>query len=227
VNAPFVSWLALFVFALPVFAAARRQASVDRPMLLVASWCTVLTLENTISIAWSHYIDRTNNLIVPMVALPIEATLVLAALAEWQVQPVARTTVRLFIPLYWILWAVSLMLIESLTTFSTFSGPVLGLLVLMAALFAFVSNIQHDDEPVLDSAWGWILPGLAIFFAINITSTLVSAVGMARQDWPLVMRAIVLKLWTFVFAILLITMGYVWPTRRTSSGASSSPVPSR
>ncbi len=225
-NAPFVSWLALFVFALPVLAAARRQASVDRPMLLIAVWCAFLVLENTIGIAWSHYIDRTNNLIVPLVALPLEATLVLAALSEWQVQPVARTTVRLFIPLYWVLWAVSFMLIESRTTFSTFSGPVLGLLVLMAALFAFVSHIQQDDEPVLDSAWGWILPGLAIFFAINITSTLVSAVGMERQDWPLVRRAIVLKLWTFIFATLLITMGYIWPTRRTSSGSSSSPLPS-
>jgi len=103
VNAPLVSWLALFVFALPVFAAARRQASVDRPMLLVAIWCTVLILENTIGLAWSHYVDRTNNLIVPLVMLPLEATLLLAALSEWQVQPVARTTVRLCIPLYWVL----------------------------------------------------------------------------------------------------------------------------
>lgn len=218
-NAPWISWLALFVFALPVFAAARRPETVDRPMLLIASWCAFLILENAFGIGWSHFIDRTNNLIVPMVALPFEATFVLAALADWQVQPVARTTVRLCIPLFWVLWAVSFTLIESATTFSVFSGPVLGLLVLAASLFAFVSHLQRDREPVLETPWGWILPGLAIFFAINITATIVSAVGMQRQDYGLMTRALVLKMWIYVFASLLVTVGYVWPAR-AARGAS-------
>lgn len=221
-NAPWISWLALFVFALPVFAAARRPETVDRPMLLIASWCAFLICENAFGIGWSHFVDRSNNLIVPMVALPFEGTLVLAALGDWQVQPVARTTVRLFIPLFWVLWAVSFTLIESPTTFSTFSGPVLGLLVLMAALFAFISRLQRDEEPVLESAWGWILPGLAIFFAINITATIVSAVGMQRQDYGLMMRSLVLKMWIYVFASLLMTMGYVWPGRGARRAADAS-----
>ncbi len=107
-DAPLVSWLCLFAFALPVFAAARRRESVDRPMLLVACWYAFHALWAALAVLWSHYIDRTNNLVVSLVGLPIEATFVLGALAEWQVQPVARSAVRLFIPLYWVLWAVLL-----------------------------------------------------------------------------------------------------------------------
>jgi hypothetical protein len=226
VDAPLISWLCLFAFALPVLAAARRPQAVTRPMLLIACWFAFLVLQAGVSVVWSHYVDRTNNLVVSMVGLPIEATLVLGALAEWQVQPVARNTVRFFIPLYWMLWGIGIVLLESTASFSTFSGPVLGLLVLMASLFAFIGRLQRDDEPVLDTPWGWILPGLAIFFAINITSTIVSAYGMQRNDIALVVRAVLLKLYIYVFATSLITMGYVWPTRRMSSGRSSSPVPS-
>ena len=221
-DAPLVSWLCLVSFALPVFAAARRRESVDRPMLLVACWYAFLAFWAALAVFWSHYIDRTNNLVVSLVGLPIEATFVLGALAEWQVQPVARSAVRLFIPLYWVLWAVSFALFESASSFSTFSGPVLGLLVLMAALFAFISHIQRDDEPVLETAWGWILPGLAIFFAINITATIVSAVALQRNDFGLLMRAVTLKLWIYVFATLLITVGYIWPTRGARARCAAS-----
>lgn len=225
-NAPWISWIMLCSLALPVAAAARRPQAVDRPMLLIACWYTLTVLVNTVMIGWSYYIDATNNLVIPMVALPIEATLVLGAIAEWQVQPVARTTVRIFIPLYWLLWGIGIVLIESTSSFSTFSGPVLGLLVLMAALHAFITRLQRDEEHALDTPWGWILPGLAIWFAINITATLLSAIALQGGDMALLVRAVILKLWIYVFATLLITTGYVWPTRRTSSGSSSSPAPS-
>lgn len=151
----------------------------------------------------------------------------LAALAEWQTRPIIRTTVRVTIPLYLIAWAYATFFIEGIGSYSTVSGPLLGLLVLAAALSAFIARFQRDQEPVLGSVWGWVLPGLAVFFAINATATILIAMSLAERNYALMMNATVLRAWIYLFATLLITWGFVWPTRHLFSGPSSPPPPSR
>jgi hypothetical protein len=225
-GAPLIIWVVFASFALPVFAARWRMHALDRPMKLVAAWYAVLVVESVAAIAWSHLVDRSNNLLLAQIFMPIEATLVLAALAEWQVHPIIRTTVRASIPLYWVAWAVALYLVEGAGNYSTVSGPLLGLLVLAAALCAFIARLQREDEALIHSVWGWVLPGLAMFFGINATATIVMAMAMVDRDYGLMGKAAVLRAWIYLFATLLITWGFLWPTRRESSGRSSSPPPS-
>jgi hypothetical protein len=226
VNAPPILWVVFASFALPVFAAGWRRHALDRPMTLVASWYALLVLESALAIAWAHFVDRTNNLLLAQLFMPIEAALVLAALAEWQVWPIFRTAVRASIPLYWLAWAFALS-VEGVGRYSTVSGPLLGLLVLAATLSAFVSHLQRDNAPLLDTSWGWILSGLATYFAINATATIVMAIAMQERNTDLMVKAAVLRAWIYLFATLLVTWGFLWPTRHRSSGSSSSPRPSR
>ena len=221
-NAPLIIWVVFASFALPVFAAGWRWHALDRSMKLVSAWYALLVCECALAIAWAHFVDASNNLVLAQVGLPLEASLVLAALAEWQVHPIARTTVRITIPLYWVAWSVAFVFFEGVGNYSTLSGPLLGLLVPAAALSAFVARVQRDEEPALDAGWGWVLPGLAMFFAINATATILMAIAAAERNYALMVNATVLRAWIYLFATLVITWGLVWPTRRRSSGRSSS-----
>lgn len=226
-NAPLIIWVVFASFALPVFAAGWRWRVLDRPMKLVASWYALLVLECALAIAWAHFVNPSNNLVLAQVSLPVEATLVLAALAEWQTHPIARATVRITIPLYWVVWTFAFFVFEGVGSYSTISGPLLGLLVLASALSAFVAQVQRDREPLLSATWGWTLPGLAMFFAINATATILMAEALAERDLALMVRATVLRAWIYLLATLVITWGILWPTRHQYSGRSSSPPPSR
>lgn len=226
-NAPLIVWLVFASFALPVFAAGWRWHVLDRPMKLVATWYALLVVECALAIAWVHFVDALNNLVLAQVSLPVEATLVLAAVAEWQVHPIARATVRITIPLYWMAWAVAFYFLEGVGRYSTISGPLLGLLVLGAALGAFVAQVQRARGPLLNTTWGWVLPGLAVFFAINATATILMAAALAERNYSLMVNVTVLRAGLYLLATLVITWGFLWPTRLQSSGRSSSRPPSR
>ncbi len=220
-------YLSIGVFAFPLLAARWRQRDLDRPMLFIAAWYALLLIENATAYFVRELSVSGNNLDVAKYYMPFEAALVLAALAEWQVQPLARTTVRLCIPLYMALWVVAMWLVERKDDFTYLAGPILGLLVLVAALFAFVSRIQDDDRPVLRTTWGWILPGLAIFFAINVTATLLSAILYEQEQFEVMKQVSYMQSLIYIIATLMVTWGFLWPTRLLPSGASSSPSPSR
>jgi hypothetical protein len=226
VPAPWFLYIPVISFALPVLAAGRRQRQLDLPMRYIAGWYALLVVENLTAVIWRDFSATGNNLIVGKIFMPLEGTLVLLALAEWQVQPVARTAVRLLIPLYFVAWAFGMLYVEQSNVFSIFAGPILGFLVLGASLFAYVSRMQQEERPVLETAWGWIVPGLSIFFAINVTVTIMLAIMQSREQWDMMKQAVYLQVWIYFFATLIVTAGFLWPTRHRSSGASSSPSPS-
>lgn len=221
-NAPVIIWLVSASFALPVLGGLWRWRACDRPMKFVMAWYAVLVLEGALAVAWARFVDRSNNLVVAQVFMPVEATLVLSALAEWQVRPLLRTTIRATIPLFWIVWTCAFFFAEGIGHYSTVSGPLLGLLVLAGALTAFITRVHHDQLPILHSVWGWVLPGLAIFFGINATATILLSVALAAHNWNLMVNATLLRAWIYLFATLLITVGFIWPTRSRSSGSSLS-----
>lgn len=223
---PLILWASFWVMLLPVALAMGRRRSLDAPKQAVILWLLSMLFQSSLARVWVTLVDRSNNLIIGLVFLPVEGAAILWAIAEWQVLPIARTTVRLFIPLYAVGWAVSLWLVEDLRGYSVVAAPVLGLLVLASALFALVSRAQRDHEPLLRTDWGWILAGVAIYFATNATFTIPQQIGLMHNDMPFLVRTSILKAWIDVLAMLIISGGFLWSRPPRSSGVSSSSAPS-
>lgn len=226
-KAPLIVWLAVWAMVLPVTLAllTGRRHPLDRPKTMLVLWLLLLIVENTIGVLWVKLAPDPNNLFVGFIFLPIEAGLILNAIALWQVIPVARTTVRFMIPLYAVVWLLAMIYVEDIRGYSIMAAPVLGLIVLACALFGLVSRAHRDPEPILRTDWGWILSGLAIYSATNTTFTIPGQLGMLNNDMALLVRVSIWKAWIDVTAMLIITWGFFWPTLRASSTSSSSPAP--
>lgn len=223
---PLIVYLSFYVIFLPIVVGAFRWRHLTRAHRLLVGWLVVTQIASIVGRLWVLWLGRTNNLIVGYVFLPIQGILVLLAVAEWQVQPVARRTVRFCIPLLIVWWAVVLTFFEDRSNFSVLGSPILGLIVLAASLFALVSHGAVDDEPMLRSSAAWILAGVAVFFATNATITILQAVLTSRQDWPRLVQTMILKAYVEIVAMLFLTGGYFWARPTRSFGTSSSPSPS-
>ena len=226
-RVPFIIWVAVWGQLLPVLVAARRWKDLDAAHRGVLAWLVLLLSTDLFHFTWSVLLHRGNNLFIGHLSTPIQATLILLVLAEWQVRPVARNTVRIVVPLALAWWAVTTAFFEDTSNFSVLSSPVISLLALAATLLAFVTRLRDEDVPVLRTSWCWILAGIAIHFATNSTISLFQAVATSRQDWALLERSLRYKAGIDIFAIISIAWGFVCLIPPRSSGASSSRVPSR
>ena len=223
---PLIVYVAFYTIFLPIVVAAVRWRHLTHAHRLLFGWLVATQFASLLGRAWSLWIDRTNNMIIGYAFLPVQGIFVLLAVAEWQVQPVARRTVRYCIPLLIVWWAVVLTFFEDRSNFSVLGGPILGLIVLAASLFALVSRVALDDESILRSSATWILAGVAVYFATNAALTILQAVLTSRQDWPRLVQSTILKSYVEITAMLLITWGYIWARPTRSFGTSSSPFPS-
>lgn len=223
---PLIVYLALVACLVPLLVAIVRWRHLESGHRYLAAWlCTVL-LTSVAQRLWVLLLDATNNLIVSYVSRPVQMTFILLALAEFQVQPAARRTVRFCIPILLLWWGFTFAFLEDHANYSVYGIPVLGMIALAAALFAFVSHLQSDRDALLTASWAWVLTSLAIYFATNATLTILQSVLTSRQDWPMLVQTAILKAYIDILAMLILTGGFLWARPTRSFGTSSSPSPS-
>ena len=220
---PLVVWIAVWCQLLPLAAALARPRWLRGPRVGVALWLVLLLLNDATSWTWSHWLLLGNNHVVSYVFMPIQGVVVLWAIAQWQVRPLLHLTVRLCIPLLLVWWTVDILFLEDLSSFSVIGSPVASLLTLAAAMLAIVTRARDTEVPVLRQDWLWILIGLASFFATSATVTIVSGAAIASGEYALAVRASILKASIDIIAFVMMTGGFLWAPRQTSSGDSSSP----
>jgi len=112
---PLILYLSLVSLLLPPVAAVINRRERDGARGAIALWYVIMLFTNAVAYAWMKLIDRTNNLIVTYVAMPFATGAVLWALAELQTRPLARTAVRICIPLIFVV-AVPAVLCRGLTS---------------------------------------------------------------------------------------------------------------
>ena len=224
---PLVIWVAVWVQLVPLTAAFARPALLTGPRRGVAIWLVLLFLTDGISYAWSHWWGLGNNHVVSFVLVPVQGVAILWAIAGWQVRPLLRQTVRLCIPLLILWWGVDIAFLEDISSFSVIGSPVYNILVLGAVLLAILTRARAAEESLLRQDWFWMLSGLMIFFATNAIVTIVQGAAIQSGDLELAVRAGSLKAAIDIISYLLLTGGFLWAHRRTSSGDSLSPGPSR
>lgn len=166
-------------------------------------------------------IHHQNNHFLSYFGTPIQGAAILWALSLWQRQPVARLTMRLAIPVFWIAWVLLVVLVEDVDSFSTVAEPVYSLLGVGAATFTLLTRSNHESEPLLRQDWFWICSGLTIHFGVLAALTPLAA-AYVYKDPGLVIQAYVIRAWINIFSFILITIGMACP-RPTQPGLFFSP----
>ncbi len=224
---PLIIWVAGYSYALPLAVLLRRPSELRGPRRGLAVWLALILVGNVVSWVWTYLLDGGNNHFLGYYLFPLQGVALLWAIADWQVVPVLRTTVRFCIPLLVVWWTVNIVFLEDLANFSRYGQPVHGMLMLATALLTLVTRAVAEEEPIVKQDWFWILSGIAVLFVTVSTVSILQNIAINAGDYELAATAQVLKARVTVISMLAITWGFLWPSRPVFSGASSLPAPSR
>jgi len=227
VKPPLIIWVVIWAQLVALGAALYPPSRLRGPRLGIAVFLALSVGSTLASWLWTQYLHLGNNHFISYVTLPLRGVALLWAIAEWQVIPVLRRTVRLCIPLVLVCWFVDIVVIGDTGNFSMFGLPVQWLVVLAAALMALVTRSVLSDMSMLRQGWFWILSGIAIQSATGTVVYIMQHAAIEAGDYAFVDLTHRVKSGIDLIALLAITGGLLWPSRPAFSGESSSPVLSR
>lgn len=224
---PLITWIVMWAKVVALGAALYRPSRLRGPRVGIALYLAIGVGANLAAWLWTSYFRLGNNHFITYINQPLQGVALLWAIAEWQVIPVLRRTVRLCVPLVLVCWFVDLVVIGDTGNFSMFGLPVQGLVVLAAALMALVTRSVLAEEPVLRQGWFWILSGVAVLSATGTVVYIMQHAAIEAGDYVFVDLTHRVKSGINLVALLAIIGGLLWPSRPAFSGESSSPVLSR
>jgi hypothetical protein len=221
VRATLLMHLAAASQLLPPLAGLLSRHLTDRARALVAVWCLLLALQDTIALALAS--ASVNNLWLGHVGAPLTGAVALWMLSHWQTRATARLALRLAVPLFVAASAGLSLSVDDPTTFSLFAAPFHSVVILLAALWTFV--VRGMDAPARPAGadWFWVLLGVMIYTG---TGTAMQAVIWFLYDAgrvDLMRAAFNLKASADIVAFLAVAGGMLCPLPPTPSGSSSSP----
>jgi hypothetical protein len=161
---------------------------------------------------------------------PIELATVLLALAWWHPKGLRRTTLRVTIPIFVMVWVLLIALVETGDSFNLVAGPLKSLIMLVASVSTLLFALRGEEGNLVRQDWFWITIGLALKYGCD--AALEPFSRMLVQTRPdLVLTAFKSKSVADVVASLAIAGGILCPIPplRASSGPmspASSPSPS-
>jgi hypothetical protein len=196
----------------------RRGSGARRIVFAWAAFGSAMTLAQLL-LAY-----RGPNIWLSYLSTPTESCLALWALSAWQINPLARQTIRIAIPGSLAVYLVLVLLVENTRSFSGYALPLYGLLGLGAALYTLVSRATDETEALWRNDWFWIAGGMALYF--GTVAVLMPTAGLliaSRQD--LVASAWQLFGLIGIFANIAVAVGMLCPiSAQPRSGASSLPA---
>jgi hypothetical protein len=222
-KAPDILYVGFVAQAVPLATAFVRRTQMSPARFWVFVWLVLWALMNVTGyiIARLHY----NNHFVSYIFTPLQGAAILWALSLWQIRPVARTTIRIIIPIFVVAWAAATLLGERITGFSTVAEPVYSILALCTALYTLVSRSNEAYEPVTGQDWFWICGGLALYFgALTVLLPLAAATMYSRPD--IINRLYVADTFVNILACLCIANGFLCSATSIPSGSFFSPASS-
>lgn len=198
---------------------ARRRLGPARRWVVV--WCLLLALEDAVGYALGSAGIR--NLWLGYVGAPVTGAVALWMVSQWHERRTGRLALRVAIPIFVAVSAALSVWVDDPATFSMFAAPFHYLILLLAALWTFLSRSLSDREGLATSDWFWILAGLMLYTG---SSTAIQAVvwylyDAGRQD--LMQEVFALRAWAMIVAFIAIAGGMLCPLPPTLSGGRSSP----
>lgn len=161
---PWAGYVAGTSFAIPALFAWRQRAR-SAPLRVIAAYCALGFVQSMYLNALA--LEGRHNLEAMHLFIPVQAGMMLWALALWQIRERERLTVAMIIPIYIIVWVALTMTVESFGTFPRYVKIVEGLLVISVAAFTLVSRSQHITSPMSAYPWFWVCSALVMYLSFG------------------------------------------------------------
>lgn len=210
----------IVVELVPVVVALRRRGRLPRPLLLVAICFAVMFAQDVVM--WWMAERRQNNLWLTYFGVVVRVSLLLPALAHWQVTETERRAVRLAAVAFLPVWLVLFLVAEDPRSFSRFIHPIEALLLVAVAAGTLVRRSTQTLESPTAEPWFWIGSGLLLYYGPGVVLSPASRLLLMSSP-ELMMMAYNTKIAISIVAYLLVARGMSCLQPSRSSGGSSSP----
>lgn len=206
--------------AVPLAAVVIWRAPLTRPRRAMLAWCGVLIAADLIArILGSRHL---NNQWLRYTVTPIESSIVLWALADWQRTALARRTLRVVIPVLLAAWALEVMLWENIRNFGVVVFSANSIILLGASAFTLATRGIGSSEPPWRQDWFWVTAALSLYFTISAVLDPLSLVLLPAHP-DLFNKAYSVKSFADIASFIAIARGMLCPISAPLSGASLFP----
>lgn len=194
--------------AVPLVAAGVYWRRMRGPRAWVLGWVAVQAAGSALQL-WLG-LHGTTNLWVSYVVEPLSGALLLWTLSLWQIEPVARLTMRLAIPAVLATFVVLTLAFDSTSTFSRAAQPMLYLVCLGAGAYTIVLRSRVAAGDLLHKDWLWVCAGMVLYYGTGASLFPLSRL-LLGSDLGLFVRAYELANAAGAVAFLAVARGIVCP----------------
>jgi hypothetical protein len=191
------------------------------PLRVIAAYCALGFLQSMY--LYALVFQGRHNLAAIHLFIPVQAIMMLWALALWQTRERQRLTVAMIIPLYILVWAALTMTVESFGTFPRYVKIVEGLLVISVAAFTLVDRSQHITSPIAAYPWFWVCSALVMYLSfgaiVNPVSSLLLPYAPDRVLTMSSVNAILLVICNLMFARAMVVRASSAPVGEATAAA--------
>lgn len=182
----------------------RRDGS--RPVIWVVAGALVSLLGDLVGrIAATH---MGSNLWVSTIDDPVMFTLYFAALGEWQVTELERTTVRIWTIAALVVYLLLTLLVEDVTGFNHLGIPMYAGLLMLGATWTLARRLTTGArDPGRQERWVWVLGGLAGYGAVLLVTHPMAVALAAAQRYDLFSKLWQVRAVFIDLAFVAITVG--------------------
>lgn len=154
--------------------------------------------------------------------LPLATTILLWTMARWHRNHSARLALRFAIPLALLISIALTVTFENRQMFSLVVAPFHFIVMLLAAIWTFVSLSLEEQSSVVHTDWFWIVGGVMLYAA---TGTAIQPLAwyLVRERADLLHAAFNARAAVVLLSSGAITWGMLRQATPKSSGGSSSP----
>jgi len=183
-------------------------------------WCLVIVSQDVVGIALAEQ-GRTN-LWISYLFEPLFSGALLWALAFWIPERSSSLALRAAVPLVALASVILTITLDDPRSFSLVVAPFHSIVMLLAAVWTFVSLSLESKSSIVRQDWFWIIGGVMLYAA---TATAIQPLAwyLIRERVDLLHAAFNVRAAMVLLSFSAITWGMLSQGMRRFSGGSSSP----
>lgn len=205
---------------LPLLSAGMRARALTRARLAIVLWCAIEGLLNVAAVLLAQ--RGRNNLWLGYVGHSLLSVALLWALAQWHPSRPARLALKIATPLVLIVSVVLTVALDDPTDFSLAVVPFHAIVMLLAAIWTFVSLGLRAESSIAQEDWFWIIGGVMLY-AATVAAMHPLAWYLIRERVDLLHAAFNVRAAAVILSFAAITWGMLLRGAPKYSGGSSWP----